>query len=276
MKDKNIAFIGCGNMGRALVGGLIADGYPADKIWVSDPEKEQLDLICNRYPVHAVADNEHAVSEAEVVVLAVKPQVMKTVVTGLVDSLKVHQPLVVSIAAGINTNTLSRWLDGAAPIVRAMPNTPALVGSGATALYAEPGVDLTQREAAEAILRAVGLTVWLEDESLMDVVTALSGSGPAYYFLLMELMEKAAIDQGLPEATARLLTIQTAFGAAKMALETSADPATLRAQVTSPGGTTAEALKVFEESGLLGIVERALGAARNRSEELARLLGGEA
>jgi pyrroline-5-carboxylate reductase len=168
---------------------------------------------------------------------------------------------------------LSHWLGEKVPVVRVMPNTPSLVGSGAAALYAMASVTAAQREVAEAILRAVGLTVWLEDESLMDTVTAVSGSGPAYFFLLMELIEKVAVELGLPRDTARLLTLQTAFGAAKMALESTVDAATLRAQVTSPGGTTEQALKVFQEQGLDRLVTEALRAAQTRSRELAKALG---
>jgi pyrroline-5-carboxylate reductase len=187
--------------------------------------------------------------------------------------LSATKPLVISIAAGIRTAALAHWLGPEIPIVRAMPNTPALFGSGATALFAMTLVNADQREMAESILRAVGLTVWVEEEAAMDAVTALSGSGPAYYFLLMELMENAAANMDMPRETARLLTLQTAFGAAKMALESGLDAATLRKQVTSPGGTTEQALRVFESRRLGRIVEEALGAAKLRSEELAKTFG---
>ena len=273
MKDKTIAFIGCGNMGRCLIGGLIMDGYPADKLRAADPDPHQLELLSKQFAVVSGTDNRQAVQGADVIVLAVKPPRMKSVATELAGALSSPSPVVISIAAGIRTTTLSHWLGEKVPVVRVMPNTPSLVGSGAAALYAMANVTAAQREVTEAILRAVGLTVWLEDESLMDTVTAVSGSGPAYFFLLMELIEKAAIELGLPRDTARLLTLQTAFGAAKMALESNVDAATLRAQVTSPGGTTEQALKIFQEQGLDRLVTEALRAAQTRSRELAKALG---
>lgn len=273
MKDKTIAFIGCGNMGRCLIGGLILDGYPCDRLRAADPDPQQLDLLSQRFPVPNSTDNHEAITGADVVVFAVKPQVMKAAATELAEDLQSPRPLVITIAAGICTRALSHWLGEGVPIVRAMPNTPALVGSGAAALYAMANVSKAQREIAESILRAVGLTVWIEDERLMDAVTAVSGSGPAYFFLIMELIENAAVELGLPRDTARLLILQTAFGAAKMALESSTDAASLRVQVTSPGGTTEQALQVFQESGLDRIVSQALRAAKTRSEEMAEALG---
>jgi pyrroline-5-carboxylate reductase len=273
MKDKTIAFIGCGNMGRCLIGGLIMDGYPADKLRAADPDPHQLELLSKQFAVVSGTDNRQAVQGADVIVLAVKPQRMKSVATELAGALSSPSPVVISVAAGIRTTALSHWLGEKVSVVRVMPNTPSLVGSGAAALYAMANVTAAQREVTEAILRAVGLTVWLEDEALMDAVTAVSGSGPAYFFLLMELIEKAAVELGLPRDTARLLTLQTAFGAAKMALESNVDAATLRAQVTSPGGTTEQALKVFQEQGLDRLVTEALRAAQTRSHELAKVLG---
>ncbi len=260
-------------MGRCLVGGLIADGYPAQRLRVSDPSEQQLELLKQRFPVSTGTDNLRAIEGADVVVLAVKPQLMRTVAMEIALVLSAAKPLVISVAAGIRTAALAHWLGPDIPIVRAMPNTPALFGSGATALFAMTNVNADQRETAESILRAVGLTVWVEEEAAMDAVTALSGSGPAYYFLLMELMENAAAAMGMPRETARLLTLQTAFGAAKMALESGLDAATLRKQVTSPGGTTEQALRVFESQRFGRIVEEALSAAKLRSEELAKTFG---
>jgi pyrroline-5-carboxylate reductase len=217
MNDISIAFIGGGNMAGSLIGGLIADGYPRELLRVSDADTEKLRQLSERFGIRACAANTEAVAGAAVVVLAVKPQVVEPVARELAPALNGEQ-LVISIAAGIRTSTLSAWL-GNVPIVRAMPNTPALVQSGATALYAPATVRTGHRESAESIMRAVGLTQWIDDENLMDVVTALSGSGPAYFFLFMELLEEEACRLGLAPQIARLLTVQTAFGAAKMALE---------------------------------------------------------
>ncbi|MGH8535470.1 MAG: pyrroline-5-carboxylate reductase [Gammaproteobacteria bacterium] len=273
MIQSTIALIGCGNMGRCLLSGLIAGGYPIQRLRVSDVSADRLRLITNRFPVSTSTDNARIVQGTDAVVLAVKPEVMKTVATSLAAAIRRQRPLVISIAAGISTRSLSQWLGPEAAIVRAMPNTPALVGSGAAALFANKFVQQQQREIAELVLRAVGLTAWLDEETLMDAVTAVSGSGPAYFFLLMELVERSAIGMGLPRDLARLLTLQTAFGAAKMALEASVDTATLRYQVTSPGGTTEQAIRVLQDAGLSGIVDQALKAAQRRSQELAKLFG---
>jgi pyrroline-5-carboxylate reductase len=186
-----------------------------------------------------------------------------------------QQPLVISIAAGIPAATLGNWLGKSIAIVRTMPNTPAMVQSGATALYANANVSEDQRSTAESILRAVGIAIWVEDEAQMDAVTALSGSGPAYFFLFMEALQAAGQELGLPESTAQLLALQTAFGAAKMALESNEDAATLRRQVTSPGGTTEYAIRTFQEGGLEALVSKALLAAADRSRELAAEFGNE-
>jgi pyrroline-5-carboxylate reductase len=203
-------------------------------------------------------------------VFAVKPQVFRTTAELLAEPVAHRRPLVISIAAGINEPDIRRWLGGSAAIVRVMPNTPALLGAGAAALFANAAVSPAQRATAQAMLEAVGLALWIEDESLMDAVTAVSASGPAYFFLLMELMEAAARELQLPAEMARRLVLQTAFGAARMALESEADAAALRRQVTSPGGTTAAALKVFETGELGALVLRALTAARDRGRELSR------
>ncbi|WJW75777.1 pyrroline-5-carboxylate reductase [Thiohalobacter sp. IOR34] len=273
MNEKIICFIGGGNMARSLIGGLISDGLPAGRMRVADPDPARLEGLGEAFGVATFADNRAAAEGADVLLLAVKPQVMHQVAQQLAPQVTAGQPLVISIAAGIRSGDLERWLGGEAAVVRCMPNTPALVQSGATALYANPRVSAEQRDLAESILRAVGLTLWLEDEALMDAVTALSGSGPAYFFLVMEALQAAGESLGLPAETARLLTLQTAFGAAKTALECSEGPAVLRQQVTSPGGTTERALQVLEEGGLRELLQRALRAARDRSEELARQLG---
>ena len=209
---------------------------------------------------------------ADVVVLAVKPQVLKAVAEDLAATVREERPLVVSIAAGIPVATLRRWLGGTIAIVRTMPNTPAMVQTGATALYAGAGVSDEQRNHAETLMRAVGLTLWLDNETDMDAVTALSGSGPAYFFLVIEAMVNAGQRLGLGTRTAQLLTLQTALGAARMAMESNDDPATLRARVTSPGGTTEQAVIALEQGGLVDLFERALQAARDRSVEISRML----
>lgn len=276
MMDGIISFIGGGNMASSLIGGLVADGRDPASIYVTDPDIAKLEALAEAFRVQTSSDNEEAVSHASTVVLAVKPQIMAPVVKGIAVPAQAHRPLFVSIAAGVREPDMLRWLGYDAAIVRSMPNTPSLVGSGATALYANPFVSDTQRSLAESVLRAVGLTVWVEDEDLLDAVTALSGSGPAYYFLLMEFMERAGIALGLSKDQARTLTIQTAFGAAKMALESSDPPATLRTRVTSPGGTTERALDTFVTDGLEHLVHRALEAAHDRSVELGTEFGRDA
>ncbi len=274
MTQPTIAFIGAGNMAGSLIRGLVADGYDAGQIIAADPNAAQLAALRSQAGVRTAGDNAAAVASAEVVVLAVKPQILQTVARQIAGAVQGHRPLVISIVAGIRERTLQGWLGGGLPLVRTMPNTPAMIGAGATVLHATPEVTPEQQDTAESILRAVGLTRWVEDEDLMDAVTALSGSGPAYFFLVMEAMEQAALELGLPGETARLLTLQTALGAARMAMESHDDPATLRQRVTSPGGTTERALAVFEERGLRSAFAAALMAARDRSVELSDLLGG--
>jgi pyrroline-5-carboxylate reductase len=274
MTQPTIAFIGAGNMAGSLIRGLVADGYDAGQIVASDTNAAQLAALRGQTGVCTAGDNTAAVAAAEVVVLAVKPQVLQQVARQIAEPVQARRPLVISIAAGIRERTLQGWLGGGVPLVRTMPNTPAMIGAGATVLHASPEVTPEQQDTAESILRAVGLTRWVEDEGLMDAVTALSGSGPAYFFLVMEAMELAAVELGIPGETARLLTLQTALGAARMAMESLDDPATLRQRVTSPGGTTERALAVFEEHGLRTTFAAALKAARDRSVELSDLLGG--
>jgi pyrroline-5-carboxylate reductase len=275
MKDTNIAFIGGGNMARSLIGGLLDDGIPAQRIWVADPNESALHSLVGDFAVHTTPDNSEAARHARVVMLAIKPQLAKSVVQELAPAILDSRPLVISIAAGIRVDDLSSWLDKGTAIVRTMPNTPALVRSGATALYANSAVNKEQKNLAESILRAVGMTLWVDDEGLMDAVTALSGSGPAYFFLVMEALESAGEHLGLPRDTARLLTLQTAFGAAKMALESAEEPAELRRRVTSPGGTTECAVQTLQKHGLEAVFDEALRAAHRRSIELAQIFGGK-
>lgn len=260
-------------MASSLINGLIASGHAPEQIWVSDINADTLAALAAKLKVHTTANNEDLVNAVEVVVLAVKPQILREVVENLSAVIRRNRLLVVSIAAGINQQSLSRWLGDDTAIVRCMPNTPALVLTGATALHANAHVSEIQRDLAENIMRAVGISLWVEDEADLDTVTAVSGSGPAYYFLLMEAMEKTAQALGLDERTARLLVQQTALGAAKIALESSESPMQLRQRVTSPGGTTEQAIAAFEHGGFADLVAKAVHAARSRSIELSEAMG---
>jgi pyrroline-5-carboxylate reductase len=270
MLTQTLAFIGGGNMARSLIGGLITQGLNANQIIVADPVDSQRDALVKQLKVRVTADNAQAVLAAQVVVLAVKPQELRTVALGLAPAVAHHKPLVISVAAGIRASDLQIWLG--LPIVRTMPNRPALNGCGVTGMYASHEVSPAQRDLASTIMNAVGKSVWVVDEKLIDAVTAVSGSGPAYFFLLMELLEAAGVEQGLPADVARTLAVETAYGAGLMAREASDTPAVLREQVTSKGGTTAAALKVFADSQLPKIVSAAVDAAAKRSAELAELL----
>jgi pyrroline-5-carboxylate reductase len=270
---RRLAFIGGGNMAAALIGGLIKRGLPNDRVVVADPSQEQLQRLTGQFGIKTAADNASAVSGAEVVILAVKPQQMRAVALGLAPHLKEARPVVISVAAGIPHAALARWFEPRVPVIRTMPNRPALNGFGATGLYAPASVGAANRALAEMIMAAVSATVWVEHESQMDTVTALSGSGPAYFFLFMEALEAAAHERGLPTDVAHQLTLETAFGAAQMARESRESLATLREQVTSKGGTTAAALEVLDAAGLRAIVAHAVAAADRRSAELAAEFG---
>lgn len=273
MKSPTLSFIGGGNMARSLIGGLITDHYDPDRIWVADPHTEGLDRLRDEFGIHTTTLNQEAADHGEVLILAIKPQVLRGVARELAEIVQERKPLVVSIAAGVRSADIERWLGGNIALVRTMPNTPALVKSGATALFANGRVSQTQREQAETILRSVGVTLWVLEEAQLDAVTALSGSGPAYFFLFMEHMERVARELGLSAETAHLLTLETAFGAARMALSSEDDVATLRRRVTSPGGTTEKALEAFAAGDFGGLVDKALHAACQRSRELADILG---
>ena len=269
--STRIALIGGGNMATSLVGGLIAAGTKPASIIVAEPDTDRCTQLSRQFDVATTQDN-LATLLHDVVVLSVKPQLMQTVCTQLASSTHVLNPLYVSIAAGIRSADITRWLGDDAAVVRCMPNTPALIQCGATALYATKTVTAAQKQLADEILHAVGITTWVEDEDLLDVVTALSGSGPAYFFLLMEAMQKAAAKLGLDKETAARLTLQTALGAARMADESELDVEQLRARVTSKGGTTAAAIASFEHDDFHNNVSKALQAAYNRSRELAEEL----
>ncbi|MDD4906341.1 MAG: pyrroline-5-carboxylate reductase, partial [Methylobacter tundripaludum] len=254
----------------SLISGLIASGHAPEQIWVSDISPDTLTALKKQLNVNTSVNNDDIINAADVVVLAVKPQTLSAVAQSIAAQIQQKKSLVVSIAAGINQNSLSRWLGAETAIVRCMPNTPALVLTGATALHANDKVTGEQRDLAENILRSVGIALWVEDEAELDAVTAVSGSGPAYYFLLMEAMEKAALELGLTQETARLLVQQTALGAAKIALESAESPEQLRKRVTSPGGTTQRAIETFEQGGFTELVAKALHAARDRSIEMSK------
>ncbi|WP_132976361.1 pyrroline-5-carboxylate reductase [Thiobaca trueperi] len=272
MTTARIAFIGGGNMATSLIAGLIADGQAPDSLQIADPSQDRRNSLESRFGVRAFAQNADAIAGAETVVICVKPQLAAAVCRDIATPLKSGRPLVISVMAGVPEQAMQRWFGTTLPIVRAMPNTPAMVQSGAIGLHASPEVDAEGRNRAETILRAVGLIRWVADETQIDAVTAISGSGPAYFFLFMEAMEAAGIDLGLDAETARLLTIQTALGAARMAMESDAPPSRLREQVTSPGGTTERALAVFNGADLHDLVARAATAARDRAAELSHTL----
>jgi len=263
-----IAFIGGGNMARSLIAGLIAGGMPAASIRVAEPVALSREALQRDFGIEVMADNAAAVAGATTWVLAAKPQVLREVCEALSAQAQQQRPLLVSIAAGITTLQLDRWLGGGAAIVRAMPNLPALLGAGISALFANAPVDAAGRERAERLLTAAGRTVWLADEAKMDVVTAVSGSGPAYVFLLAESMLEAARSQGLPAEVAQVLVLQTILGAARMLTEENATPAELRNRVTSPGGTTQAAIEMFRAGGFERLVADAVQAATQRSRQL--------
>ena len=268
MSQDTIAFIGGGNMARSLIGGLVARGRDAATIRVSEPVPELREALRRDFGVEVVDANAGAVDGAGTWVLAVKPQVLRGVCEALAPLAQEARPLVVSIAAGITSSQIEAWLGGGIAVVRCMPNTPALLGAGVTGLYANPRVDGAGREAAQSLLSAAGETVWIGDEALMDAVTATSGSGPAYVFLLSEAMQAAAQREGLPADAARTLVLQTILGAARMLTEGDAGADELRRRVTSPGGTTQAAIETFEAGGFRELVEAAIRAATVRGREL--------
>jgi pyrroline-5-carboxylate reductase len=285
MIDKKIGFIGAGNMAYSLIGGLTNTGIPGSNIWISDHNDQKTSQLEDKFHINTAINNIELVNNVDIVILAVKPQQLAPVCEEISNPVISKSPLLISIAAGVLCQDIEHWLRGnlignqsgdkesAIALVRCMPNTPALVQSGATALFANHNVTNEQKTLAESILRAVGLTLWFEDESALHAVTALSGSGPAYIFLVIEALEKAGVVLGLNDKTARILAIQTAFGASKMALESDDDPETLRKKVTSPGGTTEKAIELLQTGELEKLFVQALQGARHRSIELSELLG---
>jgi pyrroline-5-carboxylate reductase len=271
MNQETLAFIGGGNMAESLIGGLLKGATAPSSIRAVDPIAARREYLTQKYGIETMEDSAAAIRNASVVVLAVKPQVLRGVAQALAPHLA-HRPLIISVVAGIRSSDLARWLGGL-PVVRSMPNTPALMGCGITALYATEAVPTNRREVAASLMAAVGDTVWVTEESHMDTVTAVSGSGPAYFFLLIEMLEAAGVELGLPQATSRQLAIATAHGAGNMARAASVSPAQLREQVTSKGGTTAAALGSLEGDEVRAIFARAVAAAARRSAEMGDTLG---
>ena len=268
MSDLQLAVLGGGHMGRALVAGLLRSGTRPERIGIGESSEEARRGLAAELGVTAMPDNARAVDGAAVVVVAVRPQDAGPVLEGVRALLEAQRPLVLSIAAGVRVATLEACCGKGVPVMRAMPNRAALVGAGATALYAPPSVSAAQRAAAEHIARGVGGFVWVSEEDHLDVVTALSGSGPAYFFLLAECMAEAAEALGLAPPVARILAAATLHGAGVLAHAGVTDLERLRAEIASPGGTTEAALAVFTSAGLKDVVERALAAAARRGREL--------
>lgn len=268
---STLAFIGAGNMARSIIGGLVQEGYPSTKIFASDRNAETLEQLAADFGIGS-GENHDIASGADVVILAVKPQVMKSVAEALRPALA-HKPMIVSIAAGIDGASLSRWLGEEQAIVRCMPNTPSLVKAGASGLYANAHTTEAQRAVAEQVMGAVSKVEWLPSEALMDAVTAVSGSGPAYFFLVMEAMIDAGVELGLERDVAAKLTMQTALGAAQLAQHSDVGVDELRRRVMSPGGTTEAAIQSFEQDQLRQTFKRAMTACADRSAALARELG---
>ena len=267
-----LAFIGTGNMSGAIIGGLLQDRYPADLITGTTRTSESAEGAAATLGIEVTTDNEAAISTADVVVLGVKPQVMQATCTVLRSAVQSRQPLIVSVAAGIEAATLDDWLGGGLAVIRCMPNTPSLLGSGISGLFANNRVTAEQRELADTMFRAVGITQWVHNEADMHTITAICGSAPAYYYRFSEALVRSAEQRGLSAEVARLLVAQVALGAARMMTETGETPAELRQKVSSPGGTTLEALRVFDEQGLDALVDSAVEACHSRSISLTREL----
>lgn len=270
--SHSIAFIGAGNMARSIIGGMVQQGTDPNLITATAPSLSGLDSLKAQFGIHVSQNNTFAAKPADIVVLAVKPQKMQQVCSDIRHSIKADS-LIISVAAGITCASLQRWLGGNRAIVRCMPNTPSAVGQGASGLFALAAVSKRQKILATQLMQAVGIVEWVEDEALIDAVTAVSGSGPAYFFLLLEAMIDAGVKQGLSRHTAQSLAIQTAAGAAELARQSDVDLAELRSRVTSPGGTTEQAINSFEANGFRQIVQSAMEACAQRAQQLAKQLG---
>ncbi|KJZ11877.1 MULTISPECIES: pyrroline-5-carboxylate reductase [unclassified Halomonas] len=270
---SNVTFIGAGNMASAIFGGMVHSGYPADAITATATRDATLAPLAERLGIHTTTDNLAAIEHADVVVLSVKPQIMRQVCETLRESVQKRRPLIVSVAAGLSAETLEQWLGGGLAVVRCMPNTPSLVGAGASGLYANPRVSDEQRALVGELMTSVGIIEWVEDEALLEAVTAVSGSAPAYFFLMFEAMEEAAVKLGLSAESARRLAMQTAYGAASMAMQSDRDPGELKRNVMSPGGTTERAIEYLEQAGLRQALDGAMQACAKRAQEMSAELG---
>ncbi|MGB1868084.1 MAG: pyrroline-5-carboxylate reductase [Porticoccaceae bacterium] len=266
---SSIAFIGGGNMASCIIGGMVANGFDPKQIVVGTPSQSTRDRLSATTGVVTLEDNRAAVAGAELVVLAVKPIMMRQVVEDLAPALT-HQPIVVSVAAGIPLTALQQWLGRPMPLVRAMPNTPSMVQAGATGLYSQSELSAEQRTLVDRIFKAIGYSCWVEREELIDAVIAVSGSGPAYFFLVLEAMQKVAQELGLSQQIAEELSLHTALGASRMAMESGSTAADLRSQVTSPGGTTQAAIQNFQQHGLEDIFRNAMTSAVARAKEMSK------
>ena len=271
MQHPTLGFIGGGNMATAIINGMLASGYPAERIWVCDPNANQLTSLAQG-GVNTTDQAGALLPKCDVITLAVKPQILKSVIEPLATAVQQHQPLIVSVAAGVSAESIDRWLGGNTAIIRTMPNTPALVQTGATGLYANDRVSQSMRSSIDDIFKAIGVTVWVDQEADLHAVTAAGGSAPAYFFRFMEAMSKAAQNQGLSEDQALQLIVQTCLGAAKMVQQTGENPAELKRRVMSPKGTTEQAILRFDEGGLDALVEDAMNACSRRSVELSKEL----
>ena len=273
--NQIIGFVGSGNMASSLIGGLLScdiEGINGEQILVFDPSTDKVDALVEKFDVRRANDNESLVLESDVVVIAVKPQAMQSVLQPLGGAFRESSALIVSIVAGITSASIEAWLQAPCAIARVMPNTPALVGSGASGMYANKRVTDSQRATTETLMNAVGLSVWVNSEDDIDTVTALSGSGPAYFMLFIQSLVDAAMQAGLEETAAKTLAVQTAMGAAELVCASDQSIQTLIDNVTSPGGTTEQALLSFNQSNLKQAVRDAFDAAKHRSQELAREL----
>ena len=270
MTETKIGFIGAGNMASSLIGGMLRAGYQNDRITAADPQAEARKQSLG---IAVTTNNREVALCSDVLVLAIKPQILKQVCQELSEPIKGTHPLVISIAAGIRIESIQRWLQCKPPVIRTMPNTPALIGQGISAMFANSECNDTQRSIAEQIMQTTGQTIWLTTERDMDTVTAISGSGPAYFFFFIESLIEAATSRGLPPDIARRLAVKTACGASGMADLAEEEPAELRRRVTSSGGTTEQAIKILMDGDLPGLIREAVNAAAKRSEQLSEELG---